>query len=139
VDRIDPARRSENMRRIGRRNTVPEIAVRRALHALGLRFRLHRKDLPGNPDIVLPRHRLAIFVHGCFWHRHPGCPNCTTPKTRPDFWAAKFSANTARDARAVQALRNQGWRVGIVWECEAGNPDLLYRKLRAVLPDGALP
>ncbi|MDB5683491.1 MAG: very short patch repair endonuclease, partial [Sphingomonas bacterium] len=90
--------------------------VRRALHALGFRFRLHRADLPGRPDIVLPKHKTAIFVHGCFWHRHPDCPKASTPRTRVDFWRHKFVTNVARDRRNVQALEDAGWRVLTVWE-----------------------
>lgn len=97
------------MRRIRGRNTIPEVAVRRALHARGLRFRLHRRDLPGTPDIVLPARRLVIFVHGCFWHRHAGCRGSTTPSTRREFWQAKFDANVQRDARAGAALVGSGW------------------------------
>ena len=92
--------------------------VRRALHALGFRFRLHRRDLPGSPDIVLPRHRSVIFVHGCFWHRHAGCRRTTMPKTRAAFWQAKFDANQARDAQVEDALRRAGWWVHVIWECE---------------------
>jgi len=132
MDKIDPDRRSENMRRIGRKNTQPELAVRRALHARGRRFRLHQADLPGKPDIVLPKHRLAIFVHGCFWHRHRGCANCTDPKTRPDFWATKFAANVERDARAERQLRDLGWRVETIWECEASCETALDDRLRAI-------
>lgn len=118
MDTVDPKRRSEIMSRIGPRNTAPELAVRRVAHRLGVRFRLHRKDLPGCPDLVFPRYKLAVFVHGCFWHRHQGCRNCSTPKTRPEFWAAKFAATVVRDARAEQALAALGWAVLTVWECE---------------------
>jgi DNA mismatch endonuclease (patch repair protein) len=111
--------RSALMRRVSTKGSKPEMMVRRALHALGFRFRLHRRDLPGSPDIVLRRHRSVIFVHGCFWHRHPGCPRTTTPKTRAAFWQAKFDANQARDARVEEALRHAGWRVHVIWECEA--------------------
>jgi DNA mismatch endonuclease (patch repair protein) len=111
--------RSALMRRVSTKGSKPEMRVRRALHALGFRFRLHRRDLPGSPDIVLPRHRSVIFVHGCFWHRHPGCRQTTTPKTRAAFWQAKFDANQARDARVEEALRRAGWRVHVIWECEA--------------------
>ncbi len=106
------------MSRIRSSNTSPEIALRRALHALGLRFRLHRKDLPGKPDIVLPRYKAAVFVHGCFWHRHPGCNVATTPKSNTQFWVDKFDRNVARDARSSELLESQGWRVMVVWECE---------------------
>jgi len=117
VDVVDQATRSRMMSGIRGRNTRPEIALRRALHARGFRFRLHRKGLPGRPDVVLPRYRAVVFVHGCFWHRHPGCRFATTPSTRPEFWAEKFAQNVARDARAIEALTGDGWRVAVVWEC----------------------
>jgi DNA mismatch endonuclease (patch repair protein) len=125
---VDPVR-SRIMRSVRRRDTTPEIAVRRALHRLGFRFRLQRKDLPGTPDIVLPRWKTAIFVHGCFWHRHSGCPKATTPRTRVEFWRQKFEANLARDRRIEAALRGKGWKVVTVWECEAND----VRKLEAQL------
>jgi DNA mismatch endonuclease (patch repair protein) len=98
------------------------MALRKALHALGFRFRLHGRRLPGKPDIVLPKHRTVIFVHGCFWHRHPGCKVATTPKTNTDFWIEKFDRNQSRDTRNSDALAAAGWRVIVVWECELGNP-----------------
>lgn len=98
-------------------NTRPELALRRGLHAAGFRFRLQARELAGRPDLLLPRYKAAVFVHGCFWHRHIGCHWCTTPATRPDFWADKFAANVARDRRTVRLLHENGWRVGIVWEC----------------------
>jgi DNA mismatch endonuclease (patch repair protein) len=110
--------RSALMGRISGKNTRPELVVRRTAHRLGLRFRLHRGDLPGRPDLVLPRHRSVIFVHGCFWHRHAGCSRCTTPKTRAEFWTKKFAGNVARDLRSVAALESDGWRVITIWECE---------------------
>lgn len=117
VDIVDQATRSRMMAGIRGRNTKPEIAVRRALHAMGFRFRLHDRRLPGRPDLVLARYRVAIFVHGCFWHRHTGCRFATTPATRPDFWQQKFDANVARDAQQRDALIASGWRVATVWEC----------------------
>lgn len=99
------------------KDTKPELELRRALHAQGLRFRLHDSRLPGRPDLVLPRWQAAVFVHGCFWHRHSGCRFATTPATRPEFWSAKFAANTERDARNVEKLALQDWRVATVWEC----------------------
>jgi len=107
------------MAHIAQKGSKPEMIVRRALHAAGYRFRLHRKDLPGSPDLVLPGRRAVVFVHGCFWHRHAGCKRTTTPRTRAAFWAAKFAANEARDARVCAALRRDGWAVHVVWECEA--------------------
>ncbi|MDE3799575.1 DNA mismatch endonuclease Vsr [Sinorhizobium meliloti] len=121
VDFLSPSERSERMSRIRSSNTSPELALRRALHALGFRFRLHRKDLPGKPDIVLPRHRTAIFVHGCFWHRHDGCKVASTPKSNTEFWIKKFDRNVARDVQARDVLEAQGWRVIVVWECELGS------------------
>ena len=124
-----PLSRSEIMSRIRGRDTAPEIVVRKIIHALGFRFRLQRRDLPGTPDVVLPRHRTAIFVHGCFWHRHPGCSRATTPKTNGDFWHAKFDRNVERDRAAVQALQAVGWRVEVVWECETRDRSRLVKRL----------
>lgn len=109
--------RSEMMSRIGPRDTAPEMVVRRGLHRLGFRFRLHRKDLPGRPDIVLPRYRAVIFVHGCFWHGHAGCIYFRLPKTNSAFWKAKIARNAERDGEAVASLIAQGWRALTVWEC----------------------
>lgn len=99
------------------KDTKPEVAVRRLLHAVGFRFRLHRKDLPGKPDLVLPKHRVAIFVHGCFWHGHESCDLFRLPKSRTDFWAKKISSNRARDKRNQLQLLEEGWRIIEVWEC----------------------
>lgn len=121
VDFLSPLERSERMSRIRSSNTSPELAIRRALHALGFRFRLHRKDLPGKPDIVLPRHKTVIFVHGCFWHRHVGCKVASTPKTNTGFWEEKFQRNTARDERNAALLQALGWKVLVVWECDLGS------------------
>lgn len=122
MDIVDRATRSRMMSGIRGKNTRPELAVRSYLHRCGLRFRLH-STLPGKPDIVLPKHQAAVFVHGCFWHRH-GCRFTTTPSTRPAFWQKKFDANTARDARVRQQLAELGWRVFVIWECEIGEPSL---------------
>jgi DNA mismatch endonuclease, patch repair protein len=118
VDIISAERRSALMRRVRQRDTDPELVVRRVAHALGYRFRLHRRDLPGTPDIVFPKYRVALFVHGCFWHRHNGCVRATTPKTRRDYWLPKFEANVERDRRKAMALTEAGWRVAVLWECE---------------------
>lgn len=99
------------------KNTNPELAVRRYLHARGFRYRLHRAGLPGKPDLVLPKYRLAIFVHGCFWHRHAGCFYATSPATRKNFWREKLDGNVARDKRQQTALTDAGWRVLVIWEC----------------------
>jgi DNA mismatch endonuclease (patch repair protein) len=107
-------------------NTRPELAVRRYLHAQGFRYRLHARELPGRPDIVLPRYRTVVFVHGCFWHRHEGCRFAYRPKSREEFWEPKLEGNAARDARDQQRLRDLGWRVEVVWECEV-TPERLSR------------
>ncbi len=119
---VDPAR-SAQMAKVRGRDTKPEMRVRRALHAAGVRYRLHAKDLPGRPDIVLRSRRLAIFVHGCFWHRHadPSCKLARLPKSRLDFWMPKLEANRARDQLKEAALRDLGWTVLIMWECELKN------------------
>ena len=110
--------RSALMRRVRGKDTKPEIRLRKALHAAGVRFRLHDRRLPGRPDLVLPARRLAIFVHGCFWHRHEGCVRTTTPKANNAYWAQKFAENIERDARKTTELRQAGWNVMVVWECE---------------------
>ncbi|MCZ4074952.1 very short patch repair endonuclease [Agrobacterium sp. LMR679] len=127
--------RRRNMQAVRSRDTKPEIAVRKLLHRLGYRFRLQRSDLPGKPDIVLPRHRLAVFVHGCFWHRH-NCKRATMPKTRTTFWEAKLSANVDRDARAMAALGKLGWRTVVIWECEIGDHQLLSDRINIALEPG---
>jgi DNA mismatch endonuclease (patch repair protein) len=115
------------------KNTRPEIAVRRYLHARGFRFRLHRRDLPGKPDIVLPKYRTAIFVHGCYWHRHEGCKYATTPSTNREFWQQKFHENVERDRRHQAQLADAGWNVLVIWECRIDEEhlDQLGRKIIA--------
>jgi DNA mismatch endonuclease (patch repair protein) len=130
TDRISEARRSWNMSRIRGKDTKPEIAVRSMLHRLGYRFRLHRNDLPGRPDIVLPSRKSVILVHGCYWHRHPGCRYAYSPKSRVDFWEKKFSENIARDRRNMDELQSIGWRALVVWECELREPDELKKRLK---------
>ena len=115
------------MSRIRGRDTMPEKTVRSLLHRLGFRFRVQRRDLPGRPDIVLVRQRVAIFVHGCFWHRHRGCRNCTTPTHRRAFWVNKLKGNAARDKVHQRALRKLGWRPIVVWECQTRKPKKLER------------
>lgn len=117
VDVHDPATRSYNMAAIRGKNTQPEVWLRKAIFRKGFRYRLHRRDLPGTPDIVLPRYRAVIFVHGCFWHGHDGCPMFKLPETRRAFWLDKISSNKARDARHLNELESAGWRVLEVWEC----------------------
>lgn len=117
ADVHDPATRSRNMAAIKGKNTKPEVLLRKNLFSRGFRFRIHRKDLPGKPDIVLPRYRAAIFVQGCFWHGHTGCPMFRLPATRREFWESKITANQQRDQRNIAALKEMGWRVLEVWEC----------------------
>lgn len=126
-------RRSVLMAKIRGKNTRPELLVRRMAHALGFRFRLHRRDLPGTPDLAFPGRRTVIFVHGCFWHRHPGCRLASMPKTRVAFWKAKFVANVERDRRKEGELRAAGWKVGTVWECETRKPELLCERVSEIL------
>lgn len=121
------------MSRVRGKDTSPEMCVRRAAHALGLRFRLHRKDLPGRPDLVLPKHCVALFVHGCFWHRHPSGAKASTPKSRTEFWQGKFDANVARDARAEAELQALGWQVLTIWECETKRPELLDATMKTIV------
>lgn len=116
MDIVDQETRSRMMRSVRQRDTLPEVRLRRALHRLGFRYRLGRRDLPGSPDIVFPRFKAVVFVHGCFWHGHD-CRFATVPKTRPEFWRAKFEANRQRDARVVRELAAAGWRVLTLWEC----------------------
>jgi len=132
MDRITKARRSWNMSRIRSKDTEPERIVRSMLHKMGYRFRLHRKDLPGCPDVVLPRHKTVIFVHGCYWHRHTDCRFAYTPKSRVDFWIRKFSENVERDCRHKEALNQLGWRIGIIWECETADKSLLARRIKSI-------
>ena len=139
MDTLTPSERSRRMSLIRSKGTGPELQVRRTLHLMGYRFRLHRRNLPGHPDIVLPKYRSVIFVHGCFWHRHPD-PNCRLarlPKSRLDFWQPKLAANVERDSRAQLALREAGWQVLVVWECELGNNEQLENKLRRWIEAGA--
>lgn len=128
VDVVSPTDRSRMMAGIKGKNSQPELLVRRLLFASGYRFRLHRRDLPGTPDIVMPGRKIAIFVHGCFWHMHEGCRYAKMPTTRPDFWKTKLEANVGRDRRAVEKLLALGWRVLCVWECSTrgsvSNPSL---------------
>jgi DNA mismatch endonuclease, patch repair protein len=117
-DKLTKEARSLLMGKVRSKNTNPELRIRTLLHANGYRFRLHRRDLPGSPDIVFPSRKKVIFVHGCFWHRHEGCKYCTTPGTRKKFWTDKFEANMARDLRNVRELKKIGWRSLVIWSCE---------------------
>lgn len=129
MDIFDAGKRKQIMARVRSTDTKPELEVRRILHRLGYRFRLHKKDLPGTPDIVLSARRSVILVHGCFWHRHRRCRDASMPVTRPEFWKRKFAENTARDKRNSVAMTKLGWRVLVVWECELRNKTDLMEKL----------
>ena len=134
-----PAAVSARMARVGQKDTAPEMAVRRAAHALGYRFRLHRRDLPGSPDLVFPRHRALVFVHGCFWHRHEGCRRATTPAANRAYWQVKFERNVMRDLAVFEQLGRTGWRVLVVWECETRDGEGLRGKLAVFLgPAGGI-
>lgn len=136
VDRLTASARSSNMRRVGGKHTAPELKVRQIAHRLGLRFRLHRRDLPGSPDIVFPRSKLVVFVHGCFWHRHEGCSRASTPATRTDFWMTKFAKNVDRDRRQVAENIAMGWRVLVIWECELRSPGDVENRLAQAVQAG---
>lgn len=129
TDHVDRAKRSLIMAAVHSQDTKPEMAVRRMVHALGYRYRLHDRKLPGKPDLVFASQTKAIFVHGCFWHRHAGCKYATTPKTRKRFWEAKFSSNMARDRRTRRELRRMGWAVLTVWQCQLKNPGKLAGRI----------
>lgn len=124
IDIVAPAKRSKIMASIRGKNTRPELRVRRGLHALGLRFRLHRRHLPGSPDLVFPKYRVALFVHGCFWHRHDSCKLAYTPSANRQKWEEKFKGNVARDRRQIALLLQAGWRVFVIWECALRADDL---------------
>jgi DNA mismatch endonuclease (patch repair protein) len=132
VDILTPEQRQRCMSQVGSKNTTPEILVRRLLHALGYRFRLHRKDLPGTPDIVIPKLKSVILVHGCFWHSHRGCHRASRPETNVQFWKSKLDANIRRDRTVRHRLRKLGWRILVVWECQTRNANL-ERRLRVFL------
>jgi DNA mismatch endonuclease (patch repair protein) len=121
MDTVDKKTRSRIMASVGQRDTGPELRLRRILHRLGLRYRLHVKRLPGSPDLVFPKFKAVIFVHGCFWHAHSGCKFATEPASRKDFWRDKFSANQKRDKNNYDSLLATGWRVLVVWECKINN------------------
>lgn len=132
MDTLSPERRSENMRRIRSKDTTPEIVVRRQLHRRGYRFRLHRKDLPGVPDIVLPRYKLAIFVNGCFWHGHE-CQGGRRPKSNVEYWETKIRRNRERDMMHAKHLRRLGWKRGVLWACELSDENRVWQRLRRYL------
>ena len=133
MDTISKEHRSWNMSRIKGKNTKPEIVVRKLLHSIGYRFRLHRKDLPGKPDIVLPKYKTVIFVNGCFWHRHEGCKYSSNPKTNVSYWEKKFAARKIRDIKIYEELKKNGWKVIIIWECEIGYEESIKKILENIL------
>ena len=133
MDNVDKKTRSRMMSSIRSKDTRPELVVRKLAHRMGYRFRLHRRDLPGSPDLVFPGRRKVIFVHGCFWHRHPACKFTYSPKSRIDFWNEKFASNIARDAAAIASLQENGWDALVVWECESSDTDALAARLQAHL------
>lgn len=133
MDTLTPRQRSARMALVKGKNTKPELLVRRLVHRLGYRYRLHRRDLPGTPDLVFAGRGKVIFVHGCFWHRHEGCALARLPKSRRGFWVPKLTANAERDARNSRALRRLGWRVLTVWECQARDTPRLENRIRRFL------
>lgn len=137
MDRLTPQKRSLVMSKVRGKDTRPEMLVRSLLYRMGFRFRLHRKGLPGRPDIILPKYRTVVFVHGCFWHRHPGCNRASAPQSNTGFWEAKLAGNVARDARNMEDLARLGWKVIVVWECEMKDIYALSARLRRELEAGA--
>src|ERR1700693_97870 len=133
ADKLSAKRRSWNMSRIRSRDTNPERAVRRALSDLGYRYRLHRRDLPGKPDIVLSKHRIAVCVHGCFWHQHRGCIDCSKPKTNSKYWRPKLLTNVQRDRKYRRRLQRLGWIPIVIWECQTQRPEQLRARLECKL------
>lgn len=133
MDNLSPEKRSWNMSRIKNRDTQPEKVVRSLLHRMGYRFRLHRKDLPGKPDIVLPKYKTIILVHGCYWHRHEDCRYAYTPKSNVKFWNQKFDANIKHDKKVKKTLQNSGWKVHIIWECETKSEDKLVNIIKEIM------
>ncbi|WP_082124795.1 very short patch repair endonuclease [Lysobacter capsici] len=133
MDTLSARDRSRRMALVRAKDSKPELVVRRLVHRLGYRYRLHRRDLPGTPDLVFPAREKVIFVHGCFWHRHAGCGLARLPKSRLDFWLPKLEGNARRDARNVRALRKLGWRVMIIWECQVRDLERLESRVRRFL------
>lgn len=132
ADNLTTEQRRKNMSAIKSRDTKPEIIVRSMLHRSGFRFRLHDKKLPGKPDIILPKYKTVIFVHGCFWHQHKGCKRSTIPKSNTDYWIPKLSGNVKRDVQHKADLKKAGWNVAVVWECETKDADKLEKKLKSI-------
>ncbi|WP_242127260.1 DNA mismatch endonuclease Vsr [Sphingobium sp. Sx8-8] len=133
MDRLTSLDRSKMMAKVRAVDTKPERIVRSVAHRIGLRFRLHRRDLPGTPDLVFPRHKLVIFVHGCFWHRHEGCARSSLPSTNVEFWTCKFNRNMERDRVAIAALEAAGWRVAVIWECQTKDASTLTANLLSLV------
>ena len=133
TDKLSKARRSANMRAVRSQDTRPEICVRQVAHALGYRFRLHRSELPGKPDVAFIKKRKAIFVHGCFWHQHKGCKRASMPQSNVSFWSTKLARNVARDADQLRSLKAVGWRALVVWECETKDKLKLAKRLSRFL------
>jgi len=136
MDTLSRAERSAIMSRVRAKDTRPELAVRRLVYGMGYRYRLHRRDLPGIPDLVLVAYRKVIFVHGCFWHRHPGCANNRTPKSRVNFWIRKLDGNRRRDLATLRRLKTLGWSALVVWECQLRDMKKLERRIRMFLRGG---
>jgi DNA mismatch endonuclease (patch repair protein) len=133
LDTFSKEKRSEIMRQVRSTDTFPERIIRSLLHGMGFRFRLHRNDLPGKPDLVLPKYRSVVFVHGCFWHRHPGCPRASTPAENRKYWLPKFDRTVKRDQQTEAELRGRGWNVIIVWECELKEMEALKHRLNSAI------
>jgi len=138
MDKVSPEKRSWTMAKVKSQDTGPEKTVRSMLYSVGYRFRLQRDDLPGKPDIVLSKNKTAVFVHGCFWHRHPGCKRATTPASNTDYWDSKFARTVIRDAKNQGLLEARGWRVLVIWECELKNLAALQTRVRNFLEQPAL-
>ncbi|MCP4221020.1 MAG: DNA mismatch endonuclease Vsr [bacterium] len=130
MDVFDKEKRSNIMSRVKGKNTKPEMRVRSLVHQMGYRFRLHRKNLPGKPDLVFPRHKKIILVHGCFWHGHDGCPKSSRPSTNIEFWQKKLDGNISRDRLNLQKMREAGWQVLVIWECQTKKPEALEQLLK---------
>lgn len=133
MDRLTRQDRSRIMSRVRGKDTLPELVVRRMAYSLGFRFRLHRKDLPGSPDIIFPKLRTVVFVHGCFWHSHPGCGRASVPQSHVEFWRTKLARNVERDQAAKTALEELRWHVAVIWECETKNPNTVKQLLQEIL------
>lgn len=139
VDHVSPERRTEIMRSIRSQDTRPELLVRRAAHRLGLRFRLHVKDLPGKPDLVFKKWATVLFVNGCYWHRHAHCKKTSVPKTNTEFWQEKFDANVRRDKKNYRLLRTAGWRVVVLWQCQVRTEEAATVLLKKKFPKNLMP